>query len=102
MADERDCRALACNVGRFSVLLASVCDISSLGEEAKKMSKKKFDISLTLAEFYAIRNALAKQGNEIELLMKINEQIDMLHHYFDGRWHLPQGVEPNLQLWRLR
>jgi hypothetical protein len=72
------------------------------GVEAKEMSKKKFDISLTLAEFYAIRNALAKQGNEIELLMKINEQIDMLHHYFDGRWHLPQGVEPNLRLWRLR
>lgn len=46
--------------------------------------------------------ALAKQDNEIELLMKINEQIDMLHHYFDGRWHLPKGVEPNLRLWRLR
>lgn len=81
---------------------ASVCDFADLGVEAEKMSKKKFDISLTLAEFYAIRNALAKQGNEIELLMKINEQIDMLHHYFDGRWHLPKGVEPNLRLWRLR
>lgn len=66
------------------------------------MKKKTFEIRLTLAEFYAIRNALAKQGNEIELLMKINEQIDMLHHYFDGRWHLPKGIEPNLRLWRLR
>jgi hypothetical protein len=84
------------------MLPASVCDYCVDGVETEKMSNKKFDISLTLAEFYAIRNALAKQGNEIELLMKINEQIDMLHHYFDGRWHLPQGVEPNLRLWRLR
>lgn len=43
---------------------------------------KKFEIRLTLAELYAIRNALVKRGNEIELLMKINEEIDMLHHYF--------------------
>jgi hypothetical protein len=93
---------LASGSGRFSILPASVRDIGSLGVEDEEMSKKKFDISLTLAEFYAIRNALAKQGNEIELLMKINEQIDMLHHYFDGRWHLPHGVEPNLRLWRLR
>ena len=81
---------------------ASVCDYCVDGVETEEMSKKKFEISLTLAEFYAIRNALAKQGNEIELLMKINEQIDMLHHYFDGRWHLPKGIEPNLRLWRLR
>jgi hypothetical protein len=93
---------LASNAGGHFVLPAGMRDFDCLGVEAEKMSKKKFDISLTLAEFYAIRNALAKQGNEIELLMKINEQIDMLHHYFDGRWHLPHGVEPNLRLWRLR
>jgi hypothetical protein len=93
---------LASDSGRFFILPASVHSDCVDGVEAEEMSKKKFDISLTLAEFYAIRNALAKQGNEIELLMKINEQIDMLHHYFDGRWHLPHGVEPNLRLWRLR
>ena len=65
------------------------------------MSKKKFDISLALAEFYAIRNALRKTGDEPELLAKIEAQIEMLHSYFDGRWHLPHGIEPNLQLWRL-
>ena len=45
MADERDCRALACNVGRFSFLPASVCDISGVGVEDEEMSKKKFDIN---------------------------------------------------------
>ena len=63
-------------------------------------NKKKFEIKLTLAEFYAIRNALAKKGDELELLATINEQIDMLHHYIDGQWHLPKGIEPNLRLWR--
>jgi hypothetical protein len=66
------------------------------------MKKQKFEIRLTLADFYAIRNALVKNGDEVELLFTINEQIDMLHHYFDGLWHLPKGVEPNLRLWRLR
>jgi hypothetical protein len=41
------------------------------------MSKKKFDISLTLAEFYAIRNALYEMGNNDELLAKINEQQEV-------------------------
>lgn len=66
------------------------------------MKKKTFEIRLTIADFYAIRNALVKKGDELELLATINEQIDMLHHYFDGRWHLPKGIEPNLRLWRLR
>ena len=66
------------------------------------MSKKKFDISLTLAEFYALRNALRKTGDEPELLAKINEQIEMLHAYFDGRRHLPREVRPYLEIWRTR
>lgn len=66
------------------------------------MSKKKFDISLTLAELYAIRNALYEMGNNDELLAKINEQIDMLHAYFDGRWILPKGIKPDLSMWRCR
>jgi len=57
---------------------------------------------LTLAEFYAIRKALTKQGDEPELLAKINEQIEMLHAYFDGRWHLPREVRPYLEIWRTR
>lgn len=65
-------------------------------------SRKRFEIRLTLAELYAIRKALIKQGDEPELLSKINEQIEMLHAYFDGRWNLPLGVEPTLRLWRLR
>lgn len=63
-------------------------------------SRKRFEIRLTLAEFYAIRKALTKQGDEPELLAKINEQIEMLHAYFDGRWHSPGGVRPYLEIWR--
>ncbi len=66
------------------------------------MKKQKFEIRLTIADFYALRNALAKKGDELELLATINEQIEMLHAYIDGRWYLPKGVEPNLRLWRLR
>lgn len=65
-------------------------------------SRKRFEIRLTLAEFYAIRKALTKQGDEPELLAKINEQIEMLHAYFDGRWHLPRGVRPYLGFWEMR
>jgi hypothetical protein len=72
------------------------------GVEAEEMSKKKFDISLTLAEFYAIRNALRKTGDEPELLAKIEAQIEMLQSYFDGRWHLPRGVRPYLGFWEMR
>lgn len=93
---------MASNVGRCSILLASVHSNSDDGMEKKKMSKKKFDISLTLAEFYAIRNALAEQKNEPELLATINEQIEMLHAYFDGRWHLPSEIKPDLSMWRCR
>jgi hypothetical protein len=64
------------------------------------MSKKRFEIRLTLAEFYAIRNALAAQGNEPELLATINAEIEMLHAYFDGRWYLPYGIKPYLSMWR--
>ncbi len=66
------------------------------------MGSKRFSIKLTMAEFYAIRNALIEQGHETELLDKINGQIEMLHAYFDGRWILPRGVRPSLDLWRLR
>lgn len=90
------------NSARGSLSKKQHGNLMTMREGADMSHNKKFEIRLTLAEFYAIRNALAKQGNEIELLMKINEQIDMLHHYFDGRWHLPKGVEPTLRLWRLR
>lgn len=63
-------------------------------------NKKKFEIRLTLAELYAIRNALYEMGNNDELLVKINEQIDMLHAYLDGRWILPKGIKPDLRMWR--
>jgi hypothetical protein len=62
--------------------------------------KKRFDIGLTLAEFYAIRKALAMKGDEPELLAKINAQIEMLHAYFDRRWHLPRSVKPDLVFWK--
>jgi hypothetical protein len=77
--------------------------VEQLRKAVWKMSRnKKFEISLTLAEFYAIRNALYEMGNNDELLAKINEQIDMLHAYFDGRWHLPRGVRPYLGIWKMR
>jgi hypothetical protein len=41
MDDDRDCGALAGNVGRFLVLPASVCDIADLGVEDEKMSKQE-------------------------------------------------------------
>ena len=63
------------------------------------MGKKKFSIRLTLAEFYAIRNALYEQGNNDTLLEKINGHIDMLHAYFDGRWILPFGAKPDYDWW---
>ena len=72
------------------------------GVETKKMSNKKFGIYLTYAEFYALRNSLRKTGDEPELLAKIEAQIEMLQSYFDGRWHLPQGVRPYLGFWEMR
>ena len=93
---------MASDSGRGSILPASVhCD-SVDGVEAKEMSNKKFRIDLTYAEFYAIRNALQKTGDEPELLAKINAQIEMLQSYFDGRWHLPRGVSPYLGFWEMR
>jgi hypothetical protein len=65
-------------------------------------SRKRFEIRLTLAEFYAIRNALQKTGDEPELLAKIEAQIEMLQAYFDGRMHLPRSVRPYLGLWEMR
>lgn len=50
------------------------------------MSKnKKFSMCFTLAELYGLRNALRKVGNEPEILAKIEEKINYLHAYFDGR-----------------
>lgn len=93
---------MASTGNRFSILLASVFDIADLGVEAEKMSKKKFSIDLTYAEFYALRNSLRKTGDEPELLAKIEAQIEMLQSYFDGRWHLPRGVRPYLGFWEMR
>ncbi len=39
----------------------------------------------TLAELYGLRNALRKVGNEPEILAKIEEKINYLHAFFDGR-----------------
>jgi hypothetical protein len=75
--------------------------VEQLRAEVWQVSRnKKFEIRLTLAELYAIRNALYEMGNNDELLAKINEQIDMLHAYFDGRWILPKGIKPDLRMWR--
>jgi hypothetical protein len=75
--------------------------VEQLRKAVWKMSRnKKFEIRLTLAELYAIRNALYEMGNNDELLAKINDEIEMLHAYFDGRWHLPRGVRPVLGMWR--
>lgn len=96
-----DARALASTCGRCSVLSASVHNNSDDGAEGEKMSSdKRFNIELTLSELYAIRNALVKQGTEYDLLTRIEAQINMLHAYFDGRWHLPHGIKPDLSLWR--
>lgn len=46
---------------------------------------KKFSMRFTLAELYGLRNALRKVGNEPEILAKIEEKINYLHAYFDGR-----------------
>lgn len=63
---------------------------------------KRFGIRLTFAEFYAIRNALRKAGDDDKLLATIEEQIEMLHAYFDRRWILHRSQKPYLELWRMR
>ena len=46
---------------------------------------KRHNIPLSLAEMYAIRNALRKTGGEPQLLEKIEKVIEAMHDYFDGR-----------------
>lgn len=46
---------------------------------------KKFSMRFTLAELYGLRNSLRKVGNEPEILARIEEKINYLHAYFDGR-----------------
>ena len=60
---------------------------------------KKFSIDLTLADYYGIRNALRETGKDPELLRRIEDEIEMLHAYFDGRLRLPYGVRPHLTFW---
>lgn len=50
---------------------------------------KRHDIPLSLAEMYAIRNALRKTGEEPKLLERIEKIIEAMHDYFDGRSHHP-------------
>lgn len=58
------------------------------------MSKvKKFDIDLSLSEYYAIRHALEIKGNEENLLLRINKKISQLHKFFDGNYHRHQILE---------
>lgn len=49
------------------------------------MGKKRFSVSLTLSDLYAIRNALRNSGTDEEVLKKIEDKIKALHDYFDGR-----------------
>ncbi len=46
---------------------------------------KKFSMRFSLAELYGLRNSLRKVGNEPEILAKIEEKINYLHAFFDGR-----------------
>ena len=50
-----------------------------------QMGKKRFSVSLTLSDLYAIRNALRNSGTDEEVLKKIEDKIKALHDYFDGR-----------------
>lgn len=50
---------------------------------------KRHNIPLSLAEMYAIRNALRKTGGEPQLLEKIEKLIEAMHDYFDGRIRRP-------------
>ena len=53
----------------------------------KGMSRKRFDVELSLSELYAIRNALRETGKEPDLLTRIEKKIARLHDFFDGRVH---------------
>lgn len=49
------------------------------------MGKKRFSIRLTLSELYGIRNALRNSDTDKEILKKIENKIESLHDFFDGR-----------------
>ena len=51
------------------------------------MGTKRFDVNLSLAELYAIRNSLRETGKEPALLARIERKIARLHDFFDGRTH---------------
>ena len=48
---------------------------------------KRFDMPLSLDEYYEIRHALEIKGNEEKLLDRINKRIGQLHKFFDGNYH---------------
>lgn len=47
---------------------------------------KRFDMPLSLDEYYAIRHALELKGDEEKLLDRINKRIGQLHKFFDGNY----------------
>ena len=62
---------------------------------------KRFSMDFTLAELYGLRNALWEAGSESELLARIEEQIQYLHDYFDGRYvPVCKEIGPSIEEWR--
>lgn len=62
---------------------------------------KRFSMDFTLAELYGLRNALREAGSESELLARIEEQIQYLHDYFDGRYvPVCKEIGSSIEEWR--